>query len=60
MIDSEGNIVTTPRHPRLTDLYLPIECPPKVQDFFPDPYDCSAYHYCNGMSYNYIHFFYIE
>ncbi|CAF1162602.1 unnamed protein product [Adineta ricciae] len=47
MIDGDGNIVTTPRNFRL-NVYLPIECPPAVQKFFPDPYDCSAYHYCNG------------
>jgi surface polysaccharide O-acyltransferase-like enzyme len=47
MIDGDGNIVTTPRNSRLR-VYLPIECPPGVQKYFPDPYDCSAYHYCNG------------
>ncbi|UJR08864.1 hypothetical protein I4U23_013119 [Adineta vaga] len=47
MIDGDGNIVTTPRNFRL-NIYLPIECPPGVQKYFPDPYDCSAYHYCNG------------
>ena len=57
MLDSNGNVITTPYHPRLIDLYLPIECPPKVQDFFADPYDCSVYHYCNGMAHNYFHFF---
>jgi len=47
MIDGDGNIVTTPRNYRVK-AYLPIECPPGVQKYFPDPYDCSAYHYCNG------------
>ncbi|CAF4217761.1 unnamed protein product [Rotaria magnacalcarata] len=47
MIDGDGNIVTTPRNFRL-NVYLPIECPPGVQKYFPDPYDCSAYHYCSG------------
>jgi hypothetical protein len=49
MVDGDGNIVTTPRHFRPSNLYLPIECAPGVQDHFPDPYDCSVYHYCNGM-----------
>ena len=49
MIDGDGNIVTTPRNYR-PNAYLPIECPPGVQKFFPDPYDCSAYHYCSGES----------
>jgi hypothetical protein len=49
MVDAEGNIVTTPWHFRPSNVYLPIECPPGVQDHFPDPYDCSAFHYCNGM-----------
>ena len=49
MIDGDGNIVTTPRNYRL-NVYLPIECPPGVQKYFPDPYDCSAYHYCNGKT----------
>jgi hypothetical protein len=49
MVDSYGNTITTPRYGRPTNIYLPIECPPKVQEFFPDLYDCSAYHYCNGM-----------
>jgi hypothetical protein len=47
MIDGDGNIVTTPRNFRL-NAYLPIECPPGIQKYFPDPYDCSAYHYCSG------------
>jgi hypothetical protein len=49
MIDGDGNIVTTPRNYRL-NVYLPIECPPGIQKYFPDPYDCSAYHYCNGKT----------
>ena len=52
MFDGDGNLVTAPRHGRPTNLYLPIECPPKVEDFFPDPYDCSVYHYCNRTSNN--------
>jgi hypothetical protein len=48
MVDGDGNIVTTPHHLRITNVYLPIKCPPGVQDYFPDPYDCSAYHYCSG------------
>jgi hypothetical protein len=49
MIDGDGNLVTTPRNSRPTNIYLPIECPPGVQGHFPDPYDCSAFHYCNGQ-----------
>ncbi|CAF5207632.1 unnamed protein product, partial [Rotaria magnacalcarata] len=26
----------------------PIDCPKNVQGHFPDPYDCSVFHYCNG------------
>lgn len=48
MVDGDGNIVTTPRYFRLDNVYLPIKCPPNVQEHYPDPYDCSAYHYCNG------------
>lgn len=47
MMDGDGNIVTTPRNFRL-NVYSPIECPPGIQKYFPDPYDCSAYHYCSG------------
>ncbi len=25
-----------------------IECPADSTGFFPNPYDCSAYHFCNG------------
>jgi hypothetical protein len=59
MIDGDGNIVTTPRNFRL-NVYLPIECPPGIQKYFPDPYDCSAYHYCSGrfQSFEIINFFY--
>lgn len=49
MVDSEGNILTAPPKHRPTNVYLPIECPPRVQDHFPDPYDCSVFHYCNGI-----------
>lgn len=49
MIDGDGNIVTTPRHLRPQTVYLPIECPPGVREHFPDPYDCSVFHYCNGL-----------
>jgi hypothetical protein len=48
MMDGDGNIVTTPRNFRL-NVYLPIECPSGIQKYFPDPYDCSAYHYCSGQ-----------
>ncbi|CAF1245111.1 unnamed protein product [Rotaria sordida] len=48
MIDGDGNAVTTPRHSRPTNVYLPIECPKGLQEYFSDPYDCSAFHYCNG------------
>jgi hypothetical protein len=49
MTDGKGNIVTTLRHLRPNIVYSPIECPPGVQEHFSDPYDCSAFHYCNGM-----------
>ncbi|CAF3908763.1 unnamed protein product [Rotaria sp. Silwood2] len=48
MIDGDGNPVTTPRHSRPNNIYLPIECPKGAQEYFSDPYDCSAFHYCNG------------
>jgi hypothetical protein len=28
-------------------IYGTIECPPDQTGFFPNPYDCSAYHFCN-------------
>lgn len=49
MIDGDGNPVTTARHLRPSDVYRPIQCPPGVQEHFPDPYDCSVFHYCNGL-----------
>jgi hypothetical protein len=49
MVDEQGNIIRTPPLVRLKNVYLPIECPPGVEGHFPDPYDCSAYHYCIGM-----------
>ncbi|CAF4523879.1 unnamed protein product, partial [Rotaria sp. Silwood2] len=33
---------------QLNIVYPPIPCPKSVQGHFPDPYDCSAFHYCNG------------
>ncbi len=47
MMDGDGNIVTTPRNFH-SNVYLPIECPPGIQKYFSDPFDCSAYHYCSG------------
>jgi hypothetical protein len=32
----------------LKENYGTIECPLDVTGFFPNPYDCSAYHFCNG------------
>ena len=29
-------------------LYGTIECPADETGFYPNPYDCSAYHFCNG------------
>ncbi len=29
-------------------IYGTIECPADETGFFPNPYDCSAYHFCNG------------
>lgn len=29
-------------------VYGTIECPSNKAAFYPDPYDCSAYHFCNG------------
>ncbi|CAF3393798.1 unnamed protein product [Rotaria socialis] len=47
-LDGDGNPITTPRHSPPNTVYLPIECPKNVQGHFPDPYDCSVFHYCNG------------
>ncbi|CAF4641281.1 unnamed protein product, partial [Rotaria sp. Silwood2] len=33
---------------QLNIVYPPIPCPTNVQGHFSDPYDCSAFHYCNG------------
>lgn len=32
----------------LRENYGSIECPMDLIGFFPNPYDCSAYHFCNG------------
>lgn len=32
----------------LKEIYGTIECPADQTGFFPNPYDCSAYHFCNG------------
>jgi hypothetical protein len=32
----------------LKEIYGTIECPADQIGFFPNPYDCSAYHFCNG------------
>ncbi|CAF4383933.1 unnamed protein product, partial [Rotaria magnacalcarata] len=45
--DGDGNPITTPRHSPPSNVYLPIDCPKNVQGHFPDPYDCSVFHYCN-------------
>ena len=29
-------------------IYGTIDCPNGKPAFYPDPYDCSAYHFCNG------------
>ena len=34
--------------PETAVVYGTIECPPGNAMFYPDPYDCSAYHFCNG------------
>jgi len=34
--------------PETAVVYGTIECPSMKLQFFPDPYDCSAYHFCNG------------
>jgi hypothetical protein len=34
--------------PETAIVYGTIECPPGNAMFYPDPYDCSAYHFCNG------------
>lgn len=49
MVDAQGNTITAAHPVRPTNVYLPIECKKGVQDHFPDPYDCSAFHYCNGI-----------
>ncbi|CAF1617649.1 unnamed protein product [Adineta ricciae] len=48
VVDENGNIIVTQRYPRPNNAYLPIVCPRDKQVELPDPYDCSAYHYCNG------------
>lgn len=32
----------------LRELYGSIECPIDITGFLPNPYDCSAYHFCNA------------
>jgi hypothetical protein len=32
----------------LKENYGSIECPTDVTGFFPNPYDCSAYHFCSA------------
>lgn len=34
--------------PETAVVYGTIECPNRNAQFYPDPYDCSAYHFCNG------------
>lgn len=34
--------------PETAVVYGTIECPNPKAAFYPDPYDCSAYHFCNG------------
>ena len=34
--------------PETAIIYGTIECPNNKAAFYPDPYDCSAYHFCNG------------
>jgi hypothetical protein len=34
--------------PETSDIYGVIECPTNKPSFYPDPYDCSAYHFCNA------------
>ncbi|KAI3388436.1 hypothetical protein SNEBB_011015 [Seison nebaliae] len=34
--------------PKVGQVYGLIDCPEGVAQFFPDPHDCSAYHFCNG------------
>ncbi len=34
--------------PDTASVYGTIECPNKKAAFYPDPFDCSAYHFCNG------------
>lgn len=51
------SIIITPRPPRPADVYPPIQCPTGVQGHFPDPYDCSVFHYCNGKMNHVIYMF---
>ncbi|CAF0931993.1 unnamed protein product, partial [Didymodactylos carnosus] len=44
---SEGNYTTAPSR-RPGTVYPIIECPKGVSKYFEDPYDCTAYHFCNG------------
>ena len=34
--------------PETAVVYGTIECPNNKPAFYPDPFDCSAYHFCNG------------
>ncbi len=45
-----GDVTITPAFvtPETAVVYGTIECPNKKAAFYPDPYDCSAYHFCNG------------
>ncbi|CAF4397485.1 unnamed protein product, partial [Didymodactylos carnosus] len=43
---SEGNYTLPNRRPG--NIYSTIECPKGVSKYFEDPYDCAAYHFCNG------------
>ncbi|CAF3220425.1 unnamed protein product [Rotaria sp. Silwood2] len=47
MVNNGGNIVTTPSYLRPDNVYLLIECPKGVQEYFPDLYDCTTFHNCN-------------
>jgi hypothetical protein len=37
--------------PKTETVYGVIECPNAKSAFYPDPYDCSAYHFCKYLQY---------
>ena len=46
--NSNNQQSTKPSAELLKENFGSIECPADSTGFFPNPYDCSAYHFCNG------------